>query len=216
MQKNNKAPEMYVLSYFTIRIAIGILGISLPFILVLGSIILDGKTEIINSISSYYHLHIGNALVGILCAVALFLFAYRGYDFRDNFAGHLGGIFALGIAFLPNNTADPSSLIHILHFISAFLFFLVLIYFSVFLFTSSDQPKPYPKPKRNRNIVYYICGFTMLGCLFLIAVFMLWLKNYPCFVNIKPVFWLETFALIAFGISWITKGQAIFKDAVAK
>ena len=56
----------------------------------------------------------------------------------------------------------------------------------------------------------------MLGCLFLIAVFMLWLKNYPCFVNIKPVFWLETFALIAFGISWITKGQAIFKDAVAK
>lgn len=215
MQKNNDASEMYVLSYFTIRIAVGILGIILPFILVLGSIILDGKTEIINSISSYYHLHIGNALVGILCAVALFLFAYKGYDFRDNFAGHLAGVFALGIAFLPNNTANPGTLINILHFTSACLFFLVLIYFSVILFTSSDQPKPYPKAKRNRNIVYYICGFTMLLCLVLIGLYMLWLKRYPFFVNIKPVFWLETFALIAFGISWITKGQAIFKDAVA-
>lgn len=215
MQENNEVTEMYVFSYFTIRIAIGILGIALPFILVLGSIILDGKTEIINSISSYYHLHIGNAFVGILCAVALFLFAYRGYDFRDNFAGHLAGIFALGIAFLPNNTANPGTLINILHFTSACLFFLVLIYFSVFLFTSSDQPKPYTQAKRNRNLVYYICGFTMLLCLILIGVYMLWLKKYPFFVNIKPVFWLETFALIAFGTSWITKGQAIFKDAVA-
>lgn len=213
--QEEKKNEMYVLSYFTLRITVGILGISLPFILVLGSIILDGETEIINSISTYYHLRIGNALVGILCAVALFLFVYKGHDIKDNIAGHFGGIFALGIAFFPNNTADPGSLINILHLSSAILFFLVLIYFSIFLFTSSDQPKPYTKAKVNRNKLYYICGFTMFLCLVLIAVYMLWLKNFPFFVNLKPVFWLETIALIAFGVSWITKGQVIFKDAVA-
>ena len=27
-----------------------------------------------------------------------------------------------------------------------------------------------------------------------------------------PVFWLETIAILAFGFSWITKGEAILKD----
>ena len=28
----------------------------------------------------------------------------------------------------------------------------------------------------------------------------------------KPVFWLEAIAVVAFGISWLTKGEAILKD----
>jgi len=28
----------------------------------------------------------------------------------------------------------------------------------------------------------------------------------------KPVFWLEATAVVAFGISWLTKGEAILKD----
>ena len=27
-----------------------------------------------------------------------------------------------------------------------------------------------------------------------------------------PVFWLETIAVVAFGISWLTKGEAILRD----
>ena len=29
-----------------------------------------------------------------------------------------------------------------------------------------------------------------------------------------PIFWLETVAILAFGVSWITKGEAILKDEV--
>jgi hypothetical protein len=28
----------------------------------------------------------------------------------------------------------------------------------------------------------------------------------------KPVYWLETLAILAFGISWLTKGEAILGD----
>ena len=211
MTQTNK---LYVLSYFNLRISVGVLGISLPFILVLGSLILDGENEILHSISTYYHTRMRNGLVGIMSAVALFLFAYKGHDLRDNIAGHLGGIFALGVAFFPNSLSHPESLIHNLHLASATLFFLVLIYFSIVLFTASDKPKPYSKPKKRRNMVYFICGFTMLVCIIFIAVVKIWLeKDIPQIENLKPSFWLETIALVAFGISWLTKGQAIFKDA---
>ena len=213
--ENKKDIRLYVISYFTLRKSVGILGLSLPVILAIGYFILDGEIKILNSISTYYHSHIGNALVGILCAFALFLFSYRGHDKRDNIAGHLGCIFALGIAFLPNSPNDPGTLINILHQISATLFFLVLIYFSLVLFPKSDTPKPYLKPKKNRNKVYYFCGYTMLGSILTIAVYMLMIKDhFPCIDNLEPVFCLESLALFAFGFSWLTKGQAIFKDAV--
>jgi hypothetical protein len=34
--------------------------------------------------------------------------------------------------------------------------------------------------------------------------------------SLKPVFWLETIALWAFGISWLTKGAVLFRDAKAE
>ncbi len=211
-QTNNKS----VISNSTLRMSVGILGISLPFILVIGSIILDGENKILYSISAYYHTRIGNAFVCIMSAVAIFLFAYKGHDSRDNIAGHLGGIFALGIVFFPNSHAYPISIIHKFHLISAILFSIVLIYFSIVLFTTSNKPKPYPKAKKNRNRVYYICGFTMIACVILIALLKLWLENsFPQIQDLKLAFWLETIALIAAGISWITKGQKFFKDPVA-
>jgi len=30
----------------------------------------------------------------------------------------------------------------------------------------------------------------------------------------NPLFWLETLAILAFGVSWIVKGEAILKDEV--
>lgn len=210
-QTNNKG----AITNSNLRMAVGILGISLPFILVIGSIILDGENKILYSISAYYHTRIGNGFVCIMSAVALFLFAYKGHDLKDNIAGHLGGIFALGTALFPNSQAYPITLIHKLHLTFATLLFLVLIYFSMVLFTTSNKPKPYPKAKKNRNRVYYICGFTMLTCIISIVLLKLWLeKSFPQIQDLKLAFWLETIALIAAGFSWITKGQKIFKDPV--
>ncbi|MGB0789115.1 MAG: hypothetical protein ACPGQR_06225, partial [Marinirhabdus sp.] len=67
-----------VVSYLTLRNAIGIIGIALPIVLLLGSVALFECDELHQSISHYYHTRMRNVFVGALCAVALFLFCYKG------------------------------------------------------------------------------------------------------------------------------------------
>ena len=149
-----------------------------------------------------------------MCAVSLFMFSYLGRDFKDNFLGHLTGLFALGIAFFPNNVANPWTTIPIIHLISALCFFSTLIAFSLWLFPKTDQ-EILSEQKKKRNKVFKICGYTMIICIALIIIYMAGLvKVIPNHGWFQPVFWLESFALLAFGISWVTKGQLIFKDPI--
>lgn len=216
MTNNTKiSPEdarNYVISYNTLRISVGVLGIILPILLIFGNMILGKEFQLLNSISSYAHTRMGNGFVGIMCAVALFLFSYLGHDFYDNLMGHLGAIFACGVAFFPNNVTDPWTTINIIHLSCAFLFFVVLILFSLWLFTKTDQ-EVMSKQKKKRNVVYKICGYSMIAFIVLIVVYKAWLIDiFPEHGLFQPVFWLESFSLFAFGISWITKGQVIYKD----
>jgi len=218
MEKNltitPKDAKDYVISYQVLLITVGVLGIALPLILVFGSMILDNPFVFENSISSYAHTKMGNGFVGIMCAVALFMFSYLGHDKWDNILGHLAGIFALGIAFFPNNISDPWMWRNIVHLCSALLFFTTLICFSLCLFTKTDQ-EVMSAQKKNRNKVYKICGYAMIVCIGLIIIYMAWLIDlWPNHGLFQPVFWLESFALLAFGISWITKGQVIYKDKI--
>ena len=214
----------YVISYLNLRRAIGILGMALPFILVLGSVFTSGCQDIQSSISYYYHTGMRNAFVGILCIVALFLFSYRGPQFIDNLMGDLACIFALGVAFLPTGAEFPTPdctisplvnnpLAGKLHLVSASLFFLILSYFSIFLFRKTDNPETATRQKLKRNKIYLVCGIIMLSCLALIAVYMLFFyDHFPALHSYKPVFWLETIALLAFGFSWLIKGDTLFQD----
>jgi hypothetical protein len=226
MEYQNQSSK--IISYITLRRAVGILGISLPFALMVGTVIASDCCHVQYSVSLYYHTISRNLFVGILCAVALFMFAYRGYDMHDRVAGILAFIFALGIAFFPTVPdpdeiiegctiipLNPNPLVAIIHFVSATLFFLVLSYFSLVLFTRTKDGNPlnHTPEKKKRNTVYRICGFVMLGCLALIGVWFLFIKkHFPELQSFRPVFWLETTALVAFGISWLTKGKLIYRD----
>lgn len=197
-----------VISYLGLRKAVGILGIVFPVILVLGTLIIGKDDTFQKSISMYYHTHMRDAFVGILCAVALFLFSYTGYSWVDNLCGDLAALFALGVAFCPTS---ETSIVGIIHLISAVLFFLTLIYFSLFLFTKSNANPT--AQKKQRNIVYKICGFIMLLCIVAILVFII----LPNDAKIKLetfsfVFWSETIALWAFGVSWLVKGEFLMRD----
>ena len=158
-----------VVSYMNLRKMVGILGFAFPIILVVGSVVAGGYEQIQNSISSYYHTNMRDIFVGVLCVVALFLLSYRGYDRIDNIAGNIACFFALGVAFFPTAHHDPTlitnPIIGKLHLISASLFFLVLTYFSLFLFTKTDPSKKISKPKKNRNKVFRVCGYIMFGCI---------------------------------------------------
>ena len=171
-----------------------------------------------------------NIFVGFNCAVALFLFAYRGHDWMDNLAGYLGCIFVLGVGFLPCTISIsdqpclvPASaqnpLVGKLHNLSALLYFIILIVYSLFLFPKTHMDRVTGEKmfmghqKKKRNLVYYICGSIMTASLLLIIAYM-WILDdiYPGLKRLDPVFWLESIVLLSFGISWLTKGQLFFRD----
>jgi len=203
-----------VLSYLGLRKAVGIIGTALPFVLAFGKILLEGP-GIQSSISSYYHTEMRDVFVGSLCAIAVFLLSYRGYERKDDIAGDLACIFAIGVALFPTtpdlNPTSRDKLIGGLHLLFAALFLLTLAFFSLVLFRKTDPTKPPTRRKQQRNIVYTVCGYTMLACIALIAVVALLPDTTPV-RGLDPAFWLESIAVVAFGVSWLTKGEAILKD----
>ena len=216
MSSPSTTHDSLVLSYLGLRKAIGILGIALPFVLAFGAMLLEGP-GIQESISYYYYTKMRNIFVGTLCAIAVFLLSYRGYERKDDVAGDMACAFALGVAFFPTTPhGNPSSTQRLLggiHLASAAAFFLTLSYFSSILFTKTDPTRPPTCRKLQRNRVYRACGLIMLGAIGLIALHALLPPGITAALDtLDPVFWLEAVAVIAFGVSWLTKGEAILKD----
>ncbi len=213
-----------IISYLVMRRFIGILGISLPFIVVLGGLVQD-EPAFQGSISGYYYTPMRDVLVGILSGVALFLLSYRGYEKIDDAVANLSGIFALGLIFFPTAMGsghtvrvgmllindDISGPVH-----AAFgaLFFLALSYNSLFLFTRR-HPGPMGREKKRRNAIYRSCGIVMIMATACIGLYSLFLQG-TRLAAVNPVLILESVALSAFGISWLVKGNTLFKDKATR
>ena len=205
--------DRLIISYMTLRKAIGIIGVALPFVLAMGNYLL-GATGIEPSISDYYYTHMGDVFVGSQCAIGVFLFTYRGHQRIDNIAGNLAGIFAIGVALFPTEPGSPTQqqiFTGYIHYGCAAAFFLILAYFCLVLFRRTDPSKPRTRKKVKRDSVYFICGLTIIACIILLALYAAFFKATPV-QNFGPVFWLESLAILAFGVSWVTKGEMIFSD----
>jgi hypothetical protein len=214
MNEQSGPQDPLVLSYLGLRKAVGIIGFALPFVLVLGKFILQGW-GIESSMSSYYYTDVGNVFVGSLCAIGVFLLSTRGYDRQDEIAGILACAFAVGVALFPttpdSNASPAQSRIGAVHLTFAALLFLTLSYFSLVLFTKT-APGGAPTPKKlQRNIVYKVCGYTMLVCILLMAMVAI-PALHAVVGRLSPRFWLESVAVVAFGTAWLVKGETILKD----
>ena len=203
-------------SYMTLRQMVGVLGASLPFIVSLGAWIIFGQPQQ-PSISAYYYTGMRDVMVGMLTATGLFLFSYKGYGRADEIAGKLTCLFALGVAYFPTAPENPTPLQEIissLHLFFACGFFLSLSYFCLFLFVKTN-PSGFPPMtlrKTVRNRVYRVCGVVMLVCMALMAAYTLAGGASTPLENWNPTYWLEAIAIVAFGVSWLTKGEAILRD----
>jgi hypothetical protein len=200
-----------IISYYTLRKLIGSAGIFLPSLMVLGKLISSGSLAVEFSISDYYDNGVaGDILVGVLFALGFFLFSYKGPERIDSWAANTGCIAALGVALCPT-TQCSDCWVHYLHFVFALVLFGVFIFFSLVLFRKKDPVKSMTPQKENRNKAYLICGIVMIICIAGIPVSIFLLPNLSQQYNL--VFWLETIALVAFGFSWITKAEVLWKDA---
>lgn len=223
-----------MIGYKWLRRLIGIVGLALPFVLIIvNAIVAPGPLP--GSISAYYYSSDAtrNILVGAMCAVGVFLSTYRGYD-RDYIPVRIAAIFSTGVAWFPTLPADPDTfdkVIGILHGIFAGLMFLSLAYISIFLFTRTKpwnvktskvmnedktesivtmvSPIAIMTPRKiQRNYIYRTCGIVMLVAMVLIPV----LTRVTAIDFLHPMYWLETVVIVAFGISWLVKGETILRD----
>ena len=236
MNRQSGTERSFAMSYLGLRRAIGFIGIFLPLVLALGKILIESP-GLQGSISAYYYTVMRNVFVGSLCAIGVFLVSYR-YQKHDIIAAVLAGIFAFGVALFPTApevaATATDEVIGTVHLTSAALFFLTLAYISLFLFTKTNPEKtlkprkpldylallvvtktipgaPLNPRKKWRNVIYRICGYTILACIVLLII-----VTVPSINNfIKPlhlVFWLESLAVVAFGFSWLIKGETLLKD----
>lgn len=198
-----------VRSYRTLRTAVGLLGILLPFVASLSGWLLPPRLPK-PSISAYYYTDTRDFFVGMLCAIGVFLVCYRGPQKIDEVVSALAGVFAVGVAWLPTKpegAASPAQeLVSRLHYASAALFFSAITFMALFLFTKGDTADP---AKRRRNVLYRACGITMATC---IAVMLVQAWFFPGSKETWKAhgitFVLETISIEAFGIAWLVKGAA--------
>lgn len=168
------------------------------------------------SISSYYYTGAIALFVGALVALAAFLLTYRGYNNRynkyDRIAALIAGTSAIGVAFFPTTAPNPSlsppwwsETDKYIHYGSAAILFASFAFFAIYLFPSTDpeRPKPtrenpLPPDKKVRNVIYYVCGALILGCM--AAAWIAGRRD-------RSIFWPEAIALVAFSVSWLVKGK---------
>lgn len=203
-----------------LRVAVGLLGMLLPIIvLVLCAIYgcAPGDHIFPDSISAtYYYAPTITPFMGILISAGIMLMCYKGYTWVDDLINTLTGIAALGICLFPCHNGAyelvgtfqvPVEVSGWIHNISAAIFFVLLSYNVLFLFTKSSGNMT--RNKKIRNIIYRVCGIGMLVTMVCLFIFHGWAVTW----------WVEAIALFFFGIAFLTKADVfpfLFCDSAFK
>jgi hypothetical protein len=198
--------DRYLRSFLLMRMAIGFLGIGLPVLLIAGDgLFLSGEMPR-SSLSAYYHTGMRDEFVGTLCATAFFLITYMFFHYTwDNVLSILAGVAVLCVAVFPTAGSAPLTPLQErlgeaqasrIHFTAAAVFILSLAAIS-FLFGRSEATAW-------RRQAHLGCGAAIVA-----AVAFMLVSNRLGFLDRHSVFYGETVATLAFGLSWLLKGFAL-------
>lgn len=207
-------------SDYRIRKLIGVLGVSLPIALPL----LADRT-IISSISHYYYLSAPSLyLIIVLSSLGLFLISYKGYTkdhdelINDDWLTNLAGIAALFVVLIPTACEKSGSFViericdsgnlplfghhdpqtDTYHFIAAGVFIFLMGWMSYFKFTRGEEKGS------SRSLLFKACGILVWSAILSLSIYFLSDTDLPNFV-----FYMETLAVVPFGLSWLVKGEAM-------
>ena len=216
METEHESDNNLIISYKLLRKLIGSIGVFLPVILGLGMFYFDKQNFIQDSISAYYGTEMRDIFVGFLFVLGFFLFTYKGYKsegkgllYNDNFFANLGGAFALLVAIFP--TTSESSIVRSIHFTAAALLFAVFAYFCLVIFRRGVAEQNRSEMKKLRNKFYFWCVILIIVCV-AGAGASFYIMSEEARNETDIIFYFETFALWAFGFSWLIKGEAILED----
>jgi hypothetical protein len=211
----------------TLRKVIGILGIALPVLLWTFIAIDTHYYKPLYSISHYYMTRANPVFVIEVSLMGIFLLIYKGKDSADFYLSSIAGFCALCLIIFPTDNMNANDADHVcavtklneselrpaVHYASAAIFLGCLAWMSLFIFTKSTKSRAdRGRQKRRRNRVYRTCGVIMVLALLVIVAEFVGLIPGNTFSKYHLMFWMETVAVVSFGISWLVKGEAILKD----
>lgn len=212
--------------FLHLRLGVGIIGLSLPLVLVFG-----GKAmgvSFAGSMSAYYHATpqcslpqcpdamrdttcqesgrgpMRNWFVGNLFFIGAAMFLMKGFSNWENWALNLAGLAAPCVALFPMEwpCRTPGFSIHSFHFPSAITFFVCAGFTCIFCSEKTLRQIPNPSPTEKKKIAIFRVWYRLLGIAMVTLPVLAWIFAYN---SGHLGFWLEMAGVSAFGTYWLVK-----------
>lgn len=205
----------YVRSYLIMRIFVGVLGVALPFLLVLSDYVAFDGPFLRDSLSAYYYSGAREVFVGTLSATAVFLITYKvATRSLDNTLSIVAGLAVGFVAAFP--TGRPAqvlgltplqerlgeSVVAAIHFTAAaaFIVSLAVITYTFGVREGARAPREGKRSPTFWRRYHWLCAGAIAAALLWIGVTEL--AGWPS----KSLLIGEAVAVWAFGASWLMKG----------
>lgn len=218
--KGNELQEHIFSTYVTLRYGMTIICAAFPLLLYLIGLYHGIGLE--NSMSHYYFAPSDNPeervfpmrvwFVGILFAVGIFFYLYKGFSSKENIALNLAGWFALGVAIFPMNHNCGNSCPPInLHGICAVSLFLCIAFVSLFCAKDTLRFLDSGKLEKKYLLRYRVAGWLMLASPLIALAFTLIFRDFQ-----KYTFFIEASGVWAFAFYWGMKSKELSKSPAEK
>lgn len=202
--------ERIVSTYNSLRMGMSIIAVATPVAVVVWGLLFGVSWQ--DSISAYYFAPDGSAHAyspypvrvlfgGVLYAIGSFLYLYKGFSWREDWALNIAGVSAVAVAMCPMYAETgyiPSS--NILHFSFAGLLFLCMAYTAVFCHDETLRWLKDEKARVRYRRAYQAIGFFMI--LFPAIGFALALIFDA---EQRHTYWIELAGIWTFAAYWIAK-----------
>jgi hypothetical protein len=213
----NPVSTRYLRSYLVMRTGIGVLGIVLPFALVIVDHLWLGGDELaLTSLSAYYYSGAREVFVGALCAIGAFLITYKVAEINlDNTLSLLAGLAVVVVALCPTERTDVSvaqtalqerlgeGVVGAIHFSAAGAFILALAVLSYYFGKreGARAARPGKRSPRFWKTYHWVCAGAIVVALLWCAVTAIsgWGPS-------RALLYGEAAAVWAFAASWLMKG----------
>jgi hypothetical protein len=224
---NLRSRILYLRSYLLMRTIIGFMGITLPILLIVGDNLLDPTPEVSvrGSLSGYYYSGMRDVFVGSVVAIGVFLITYKVFERSlNNLLSVVAGLAAMTVAFLPTSRPDggPKALqvaltpiqerfgevaVAHVHYAAAAVFILSLAIISFFFGLQEGRRSPQRVGRQAMLPPNFWRWFHWFNALVIVGAvaFMVISRSRGMFTTYSLLIG-QIVAIVAFGLSWITKG----------
>lgn len=217
--ENGDYSQPMVLSYLRIRQCVGGIGVFLPFVLLIGNKVIGHGVQ--PSMSGYYYTPMRNIFIGALCALAIFLITYDGWNRADSVITNVAGAGVVGTALCPTapaGAAGPQVVVGALHLSFACLTFVLLAVMSLRFAKRTPTPPGlslgrragyalgFTPPGTSRATAAELAAYRVSGCAIVACIALI----YPLSaVYAHSLLVLQTIILVSFGVAWFLKGTTL-------